>query len=93
MWGEAQKKIIEEVLEDCRGACEEAQRYGQRDYFEEALQRNSADGKELHILESLAPEQLKVLRSGEMPGYSQPYEVIGSILRIAKNPQRETPTQ
>lgn len=61
---DAQGKLLEEVLEDCRAACNEGKLYSETEYFEECLQRNSTENAELHPLESLAPRELKTLRSG-----------------------------
>jgi tetratricopeptide (TPR) repeat protein len=62
---DGQGKLLAEVLEDCRAACEEGKLYGETDYFVESLQRNSIVGTELYPLESLAPKKLKALWNGD----------------------------
>jgi chaperonin cofactor prefoldin len=62
---DGQDELLAEVLEDCRAACEEGKLYSETAYFEDSLQGNSTEGAELHLLESLAPNELKALRNGD----------------------------
>jgi hypothetical protein len=62
---DGQDKLLAQVLEDCRAACEEGKLHCETDYFEDSLQHNSTEGAELSPLESLAPTELKALREGD----------------------------
>jgi tetratricopeptide (TPR) repeat protein len=63
-----QGKRLAEILEDCRAACEEGRDSGETLYFTRSIKSNSAEGEELHLLESLAPKALRALLNGDCNG-------------------------
>jgi tetratricopeptide (TPR) repeat protein len=72
-----QGKRLAEILEDCRAAREEGRESSETLYFTRSIESNSAEGQELHLLESLAPKDLRALLNGDCSARADPTRSAG----------------